>query len=68
MFNYFRIDVWNFLIRPGKNVAELFEKICVNLNLFGGAIRSTKTFSMTPGFWEMLIGIVAAIVTIFPSA
>ena len=42
MFNYFRIDTWNFLIRPGKNVAEFFEKICVNLNLFGGEIRSDE--------------------------
>ena len=42
MFNNFRIDAWHFLIRPGKNVTEFFEKIHVNLNLFGGAIRSDE--------------------------
>jgi hypothetical protein len=42
MFNYFRIDAWNFLIRPSKNIAEFFKKICVNMNLFGGAIRSDE--------------------------
>ena len=36
------VDAWHFLIRPGKNVAKFFEKICVNLNLFGGAIRSDE--------------------------
>jgi hypothetical protein len=36
------VDAWHFLIRPGKNVAEFMEKICVNLNLFEGAIRSDE--------------------------
>ena len=42
MFNNFQIDAWHFLIRPGKNVVEFFEKIRVNLNLFGGEIRSNE--------------------------
>jgi hypothetical protein len=42
MFNYFWIDTWHFLIRPGKNVAELFEKIRVDLNLFGGEVYSDE--------------------------
>jgi hypothetical protein len=42
MFNYFLIDTWNFLIILGKNVMEFFEKTCVNLNLFGGSIRSDE--------------------------
>jgi hypothetical protein len=42
MFNYFWVDAWHFLIRPGKNVAEFFEKIRVNLNLLGGEIRSDE--------------------------
>ena len=36
------IDVRYFFVRPGKNVAEFFEKIRVDLNLFGGAIRSDE--------------------------
>jgi hypothetical protein len=32
----------NLSLRPGKNIAEFFEKIRVNLNLFGGAIRSDE--------------------------
>jgi hypothetical protein len=42
MFNYFQIDAWHFLVRPSKNIAELFKKIRVNLNLFGGEIRSDE--------------------------
>jgi hypothetical protein len=42
MFNYFRIDAWHFLIRLGKNIAELFEKVRVNLNLFRGEICSDE--------------------------
>jgi hypothetical protein len=42
MFNYFWIDTWNFLIRLGKNIAELFDKIRVDLNLFGGTIHSDE--------------------------
>jgi hypothetical protein len=42
MFKYFWIDAWHFLIRPGENVAELFKKICVDLNLFGGAVSSDE--------------------------
>jgi hypothetical protein len=38
MFNYFWIDAWDFLVRLGKNVAELFKKICVDLNLSRGAV------------------------------
>jgi hypothetical protein len=36
------VDSWHFLIRLGKNVVEFFEKICVNLNLFRGAIHSDE--------------------------
>jgi hypothetical protein len=36
------VDACHFLIRPGKNIVEFFEKICVNLNLFGGEIRSDE--------------------------
>jgi hypothetical protein len=36
------VDVRYRFVRPGKNVAEFFEKIRVNLNLFGGAIRSDE--------------------------
>jgi hypothetical protein len=36
------VDVRYRFIRSGKNVVEFFEKIRVNLNLFGGAIRSDK--------------------------
>jgi hypothetical protein len=36
------VDAWHFLIRPGKNVVEFFEKISVNLNLFVGAIHSDE--------------------------
>jgi hypothetical protein len=36
------VDAWHFLIRPGKNVVEFFEKIRINLNLFGGATRSDE--------------------------
>jgi hypothetical protein len=68
MLNYFWIDTWNFLIRPGKNVIELFEKIHVNLNLMRGKSALTKKFSTLPGFREMLMGIVLVIVSIFPSA
>jgi hypothetical protein len=69
MFSYFRIDIWNFLIRLGKNVAELFEKIHINVNIFGGEIHPDEDILHDmPGFREMLIGIVAAIVAIFPSA
>ena len=42
MFNYFWIDTWHFLIRPGKNITELFEKICIELNLSGGAVSSDE--------------------------
>jgi hypothetical protein len=42
MFNYFWINTWHFLIRLGKNVMKLFEKIHVDLNLFGGAIHSDE--------------------------
>jgi hypothetical protein len=35
-------DVRYCFVRPGKNIAEFFEKIHVNLNLFGGAIRSDE--------------------------
>ena len=36
------VDVRYRFVRLGKNVAEFFEKIRVNLNLFGGAIRSDE--------------------------
>jgi hypothetical protein len=36
------VDAWHFLIRPGKNIAEFFEKIRVSLNLFGGEICSDE--------------------------
>jgi hypothetical protein len=36
------VDVRYCFVRPGKNVAELFEKIRVNLNLFKGESRSDK--------------------------
>jgi hypothetical protein len=36
------VDVRYRFIRPGKNVAEFFEKIRVNLNLFGGEICSDE--------------------------
>ena len=36
------VDVRYRFVRPGKNVAELFEKICVNHNLLRGAIRSDE--------------------------
>ena len=36
------VDVRYCFVRPGKNVTEFFEKIRVNLNLFGGAIRSDE--------------------------
>ena len=42
MLNYFWMNAWPFLIRPGKNVTEFFEKIRVNLNLFGGEICSDE--------------------------
>jgi hypothetical protein len=42
MFNYFWIDNWHFLIRLGKNFMEFFEKIYVDLNLFGGAVHSDE--------------------------
>jgi hypothetical protein len=42
MFNYFWIDAWRFLVRPGENVAEFFKKICVDLNLFGGVVSSDE--------------------------
>jgi hypothetical protein len=44
MFNYFWIN------RPGKNVAELFEKICVDLNLFGGTISSNEDI-----LWDTMV-------------
>ena len=36
------VDVRYRFVRPSENVAEFFEKIRVNLNLFGGAIRSDE--------------------------
>jgi hypothetical protein len=36
------VDVRYCFVRPGKNVTEFFEKIHVNLNLFGGEIRSNE--------------------------
>jgi hypothetical protein len=42
MFNYFWIDAWHFLVRPGKNVAELFKKICIELNISGGEVSSDE--------------------------
>ena len=40
MFDTLWVDVRYHFERSGKNVAKYFEKIRVNLNLFGGAIRS----------------------------
>ena len=34
------VDARYHFVRPGKNIAEFFKKISVNLNLLGGAIRS----------------------------
>ena len=36
------VDVGYLLIRPGKNVTEFFKKICIELNLFGGAVSSDE--------------------------
>jgi hypothetical protein len=42
MFNYFWIDAWHFLVRPGINVMKFFKKIRVDLNLSGGAVSSDE--------------------------
>ena len=36
------VDVRYLFVRQGKHVAEFLKKIRVNLNLFGGAIRSDE--------------------------
>jgi hypothetical protein len=36
------VDAWHFLVRPRKNVTELFKNICVELNLSWGAVSSNE--------------------------
>jgi hypothetical protein len=42
MFDDSWINAWHFIVRLGKNVAELFKQICIDLNLIGGAVHSDK--------------------------
>jgi hypothetical protein len=67
MFNNLWVNAWHLLIRPGKNVVELFKQFSVDLNLFGREICSDEDiFHDARGFGDIDRNR-SAILSMFPS-